>query len=274
MTQPPLSRQIAALEQEMAVQLFERHSRSVGLTPAGASFYQNARRILEDCEDAVRQAQATERGERGELRIGFTMCAAWSVLPAVLASFRHRYPDVQVRLKETLPNELDRAMASGEVDIGISFPPQMPGSFGYRSLVSEAMLAVLPSNHRLAQQSELSVEELAEEPFVTFPAATAPELHHALLQTCRLGDFQPTVVLETQLQQTIVNLVAGGLGVSLVPESMQKMNLQGASFRSLRESCSIEQGIYWLQENRNPCLLPFIDIAFEASKTLCTEKHV
>ncbi|WP_221798813.1 LysR family transcriptional regulator [Oceanobacter mangrovi] len=261
MTQPPLSRQIAALEADLEISLFVRHSRSVVLTPAGQGFYHSARRILEECDHAVRAAQATARGERGELRIGFTMCAAWSVIPDLLAQFRQQLPDVQIRLMETLPKDLQDALLSGEVDVGISFPPLSPAGLEYRPVFHEPMVAVLPATHEDAGQAELAVERLAGQEFVTFPASTAPELHNALIQCCRLGGFEPKVVMETQLQQTIVNLVARELGVSLVPQSMNRMQLQGAVFIPLQQSALVEQGVYWNAANVNPCLQPFLDIA-------------
>jgi DNA-binding transcriptional LysR family regulator len=95
---------------------------------------------------------------------------------------------------------------------------------------------------------------------VMFPASTAPELHAAVLACCHHAGFQPHIRLETHLQQTIVNLVARGLGVSLVPDSMRRMQLQGAVFRTLDYSPAVEQGIFWSGHNRNPCLQPFMKL--------------
>jgi DNA-binding transcriptional LysR family regulator len=271
MTQPPLSRQIVALEASLGIELFSRHSRSVALTPAGESFYLNARRILDEFDFAVRAAQATARGERGELRIGFTMCSAWSIVPELLASFGETYPDVILKLSETLPRDLQNALLSGEVDVGISFPQTIGNALNYRQLFQEPLCAVLPEQHPLVKQQEreslqlhssskLAVADLANEQFVMFPASTAPELHAAVLACCHHAGFQPHIRLETHLQQTIVNLVARGLGVSLVPDSMRRMQLQGAVFRTLDYSPAVEQGLFWSEHNRNPCLQPFMEL--------------
>ena len=258
MTQPPLSRQIAALEQSLGVQLFKRHSRSVQLTPAGESFYHNTRRLLADHEFAVRTAQAVARGERGELRIGFTMCAAWSVLPDVLSRFSTAFPDVSVKLSETLPKDLPDALISGEVDIGISFPVHAQQHIQSTQVFEEPLCAVLPQHHPLAQLPCISAEALQQERFISFPQSTSPELHQAFIDCCHTHEFEPDVQLETHLQQTIINLVAKGLGVALVPDSMRKMQLEGAVFVTLERSPTIEQAVFWNQKNGNPCLEPFL----------------
>ena len=267
MTQPPLSRQIAALEAALGVQLFTRHSRSVVLTPAGSNFYHNALRLLDDYDFAVRSARATARGESGELRIGFTMCAAWSVLPDLLAEFREAQPEVTLKLTETLPKDLQTSLLRGEVDIGISFPlpPGSASALHFRRLFSEPLCAVLPQQHRLAGRERVSAGELAEEAFVTFPHSTAPELHEAVSSCCLHYRFEPDIRLETNLQQTIVNLVAKGLGVSLVPQSMSRMQLEGAVFRPLEYSPAVEQGVFWNADNPNPCLPLFLHTAAACS---------
>lgn len=256
-TQPPLSRQIAALEKSLNVQLFTRHSRSVRLTPAGDSFYHNIKRLLDDYDFATHAAQATAQGEHGELRIGFTMCAAWSTLPDLLAAFRASYPDVSLKLNETLPRDLQGTLLNGEVDIGISFPAPLNNNLNYQRLFQEPLCAVLPHHHPLAQREHISSSDLKHETFVTFPQATAPELHDALIACCR-PHFEPDIQIETHLQQTIVNLVAKGLGVSLVPDSMRRMQLDGAVFKTLEQSPQIEQGIFWSERNSNPCLRAFL----------------
>lgn len=258
-TQPPLSRQIAALEQAVGTRLFSRHSRMVALTPAGKNFQRNVKRLLDDYDFAVRSAQATARGERGELRIGFTMCAAWSVLPDLLAAFAEACPDVAVKLDETLPRDISAAITRGDADIGITFPTPVRDGMRCTRVFEESLCAVLPERHPLAGESAVRVEQLAGEKFVTFPGATAPELHDAVMSCCRHAGFEPDIHLETHLQQTIVNLVARGMGISLVPESMRRMQVGGAVFRPLHRSVQVKQGVFWSERNSNPCLRPFLD---------------
>jgi DNA-binding transcriptional LysR family regulator len=260
-TQPPLSRQIAALEAELGIALLTRTSRSVSLTLAGEQFYRHAKALLADLDTAVRTAQATARGERGELRLSFTMSAAWSLLPALVKAYSDARSQVELRLDETLPRDLAQALDSGAADFGIAFPGQPSDQLRYLPLRREPLCAVLPSAHPLAALERLDVAQLAAADFVSFPRSTAPALHDALIDCCRQGGFSPRIRLETHLQQTIVNLVAEGLGVSLVPDSMRRMRLDGAVFRPLLSSPQIEQGLYWSADNANPCLDGFLDCA-------------
>lgn len=257
-SQPPLSRQIAALERTLGVPLLARNSRTARLTPAGRRFHEQTRTLLDALDRAVRDAQATARGERGQLRLGFTMLAAWNVLPRLLKDYADAHPDVDVALTEVVPRDLAAALAAGDADLGITFPGRLPPTLSYLPLHSEPLCAVLPAGHRLAQAAAVPVGELAGEPFVTFPASTAPALHEVVSACCRTHGFAPKARLETDLQQTIVNLVAAGLGVSLVPDSMRRMQLPGAVFRPLVASPRLELGVAWRIGNDNPCLPGFL----------------
>lgn len=260
-SQPPLSRQIAALEAELGVALFKRNSRHVELTAAGRHFHEQAGRILAALDDAVRGTQATARGERGVLRVGFTMSVAWSVLPPLIKDYATAYPAADIQLSEVLPRELNAALLAGAVDVGIAFPWHRPVGLEYLNVFSEPLCVVLPAGHRLAPQACIAVGELAGEPFITFPAATSPALHELVIGCCRENGFEPQVRLETHLQQTIVNLVAAGLGVSLVPRSLGKMQLPGAVFRPIAVPRQVEQGVIWVAANDNPCLAAFLGCA-------------
>ncbi|KAF1054590.1 MAG: HTH-type transcriptional regulator GltC [Stenotrophomonas maltophilia] len=260
-TQPPLSRQIAALEETLGTQLFARHSRAVELTASGREFQQHCRNLLAGLDLAVRSAQASARGERGELRLSFTMVAAWTLLPTLLKRYRDAYPQVKVVLNEVLPRDLGPALEAGEADVALTFPTADGSPLLYRSLLEEPLCAVLPAGHHLAQGRRLDVAALAGEDFISFPPSTAPALHRAVMQSCAEHGFEPRVRLEPHLQQTIVNLVAEGLGVALVPDSMRKMQLPGAVFRPLRRSPLVDYGVAWSAHNHNPCLAAFLACA-------------
>lgn len=260
-TQPPLSRQIAALEESLGTPLFVRTSRSVALTPAGKDFRRHAQRLLDELELAVQSARATARGEQGQLNIGFTMYAAWNVLPELLKRYAGEHPAVRLNLTETLPRDLQDALHTGTVDLGIAFPMPTTEPLAYRRLFAEPLCAVLPAGHPLADQGCIDVGALAKENFVTFPRSTAPALHAAVTSCCERAGFRPAIRLETHLQQTIVNLVGASLGVALVPESMRRMQLPDVVFLPLEESPQVEQGLFWNRHNANPCLAGIQDCA-------------
>ena len=257
-TQPPLSRQIAALEASLSVQLLARHSRQVALTAAGADFYDHAVRLLADAERAGDSARATAAGAAGELRLGFAMYAAFNLLPRLVRSFSDEHPRITLNLEEILPRDIEQALAEQRIDVGIGMPIGRPGRLAYRALAQEPLCAVLPATHPLAGQATIDVGALADEPFVTLPRTTAPALHDAVLTCCAAHGFVPHIRLETHLQQTIVTLVAEGLGVSLVPASLARLRLDDAVFAAIDRSPSIEQGLYWRRGDDNPCLAAFI----------------
>jgi len=257
-TQPPLSRQIAALEAELGVALFVRHSRAVALTAAGRDFQRHAGAVLAGLEQAVRSARASARGERGELRLSFTMVAAWMLLPELLKAYGAACPEVNLVLNEVLPRDLGPALERGDADLALTFPSPASSSLCYRALRSEPLCVVLPAGHRLALAAAFDLAALADEPFITFPRQTAPALHDAVMGCCRAAGFEPRIRLETHLQQTIVNLVAEGLGVSVVPSSMRKMQMPGVAFRTIERSPLVEYGVAWNPGNENPCLNSFL----------------
>ena len=260
LTQPPLSRQIAALEVELGVTLFFRHSRSVVLTAAGRDFYPQAKQILLGLDVAVRSVRAAAQGERGELRLSFTMVAAWILLPKLLKIYSAAYPEVRLILNEVLPKDLALVLERGEADVALTFSASHPSSLRYQRLHAEPLCVVLPASHPLAAAPQFQLAALANESFITFPAQTAPALHQAVMRSCHDAGFEPQIRLETQLQQTIVNLVAEGLGVSLVPEAMRKMQMPGVIFRPLEHSPTVELGLMWPVQHDNPCLSHFLRV--------------
>src|SRR5262245_25123874 len=193
--QPPLSQQVKALEDELGVTLFERTTRAVHLTPAGETFVADARAALSMVDTAARRARQAGRGEIGELAIGMVGSAVQQPLPTIIRAFRARYPAVALSF-HVLPTatQVDRLRASA-LDLGLLRPP-LPGPAGEFELVSisrEPLVAVLPSDHRLAGRRRVAVSTLADEPFVLFPRALGPGLYDEITALCRRGGFTPRV---------------------------------------------------------------------------------
>jgi len=258
-SQPPLSRQIKAIEEELGVSLFTRNTRQVQLTEAGKNLYGRALRVFEDLESAVETTQAIERGDKGSLCISFTMSAAWGILPKLIKDFSDKYPDIDIQLSERLPRELTQSIISGNTDIGIAFPWHRPDEIIYERMFIEGLCAVLPENHRLSKADVVDVKDLADDIFISMPHSIAPALYNLVHDYCHQHGFSPEIGLEVHLQQTIVNFVSAGFGVSLVPDSMSKIVLPGAIFKPLKHPIGIEQGAFWSSINPNPCLSKFIE---------------
>ena len=258
-SQPPLSRQIAALEQDLGVKLFERNSRHVSLTAAGEYFYIDACKILNTMEQAIRNVQAIAAGETGKLTIGFTMCAAYSVVPRYATAFKAKWPHVTLHLREIVSHDLAEKVANGEIDAAIMLSGAPDLGLSMQTVVTEPLCIALSCHHPLAQLPQLEIQQLAKEPFIIASEDAAPSLYITIMGLCQSHGFQPDIRYKVQLQHTILSLVNEEAGIALVPASMQKAQLHGVVFRPLIHSPMVEQVLAWSPSNHNPCLDKFIE---------------
>src|ERR1700761_8354070 len=240
MSQPPLSRQIAALEADLGAELFVRSPKGVTLTAAGRQFLADATEILRLTAQAGRNATAAGSGETGSLSVGFTMCSAYSVVPDLTRRYQQAFPKVDLRVRELLPNALESGLKEGVIDIAISFPGNEGSRFEARPLYREPLNLVVPERHPLAKSKKAKVEDLSQERFLIVPRDQVPSLHESIVQRCRAAGFDPVIGLEVYLQQTIVNFVAEGLGIAFVPASMQRSQIKGAVFRKIADPPMID----------------------------------
>jgi len=231
--QPPLSQQIKKLEREIGVELFRRTKRRVELTDAGRVFVEEARRTLAQAELTVRAAQRAARGEIGRLMIGYAGSAAHYVLPRVLSRFRRHYPAVEIQLREMTTAEQIQALLGRRIDIGFVRPPVPEPGLDVTVLVEEQFLTVLPRNHRLARLRRVPLGRLSDERFILFPRHLGPRLYDPIVAACQRAGFSPGVVQEAMHMPTIVSLVAAGVGIALLPESVRQLRWRGVVYRSL-----------------------------------------
>lgn len=239
--QPPLSHQIRVLEEELGARLFDRSNRHVELTAAGMALLPEARALLAQAEKASTIAARVERGELGELRIGFTSAAALTqVIPRLILAYRRDWPGVRLSIRELTTQEQLTAMLERRLDFafirGIA-APDLPPAFGAVRLFEDAFVVALPPQHPCAEaKGPLSVKSLVNEPFVMYPADSGTGAYEQVMSLCRHAGFAPQVVQEALSAATMVGLVAAGLGVALVPESFQRIEASGVAFRALRDS--------------------------------------
>lgn len=257
-SQPPLSRQIAALEKDLGVRLLERHSRHAALTPAGRRFLEDARAVVASFDQACRNARLAQRGELGELSIGFMMHAAYTVLPGLTRRFLETYPDVRVELREVLPGLLPDAVLTGRFDTGILFDPGPLAGLSMHRIHQERLCVAIPAGHPLADHATIAAGLLEGQPLIAVPAETAPMLREATVRYFHAAGLAPVFRLETQLQQTIISLVAESLGIALVPESMSRLGRTDVVFRDLEDAPTIGHAVIWRPGNLNPALGPFL----------------
>lgn len=266
MTQPPLSQQIQALEEEIGVRLFARTRRSVMLTPAGQQWLPEVRRVLADAGALPALAQRFARGEIGSLTLAFVSTADYGILPDLLRRFRARHPDVQLHLREATSDIQFDALMDGTIDAGLVIRPQMPAmphGLSYLPLVREPLVLAVPDGWRPAT-SAISLRDAAHEPLIVFPRRSAPAFYDIITGYYAREGLTPTVAQEAIQMQTIVSLVSAGMGVALVPASLRNLRRTGVSYLALREAGpDIETGLVWREGAAGvaPVLRSFIDIA-------------
>lgn len=233
-SQPPLTRQIAALEAELGCRLLERTRRRVELTAAGDAFLRQARTMLGELDVAVSTARAIGAGQAGVLRIGFVGSALSSIVPAAVQRFRRARPDVEVQLRERSTVQALRALASGELDVGLVRPPIEPDdTMLVEFVMRERTIAAIPAGHELAALRRIPLARLAAQPLVLFPRGQAPGFHDLLIGRMAATGRTPHVVQYAPEMLTIIGLVAAGIGVSPVPESVAHVALAGVAYRPL-----------------------------------------
>jgi DNA-binding transcriptional LysR family regulator len=231
-SQPPLSQQIRALEDELGFGLLVRTRRRVELTPAGAAFLRDARTVLGELEGAVATARRIDAGQSGRLRINFVGSALFSIVPRMVERFRRSRPGVEIELHERATLEQLRAVRAGMADVGLVRPP-IERDVGLRieTVLRERTVAALPTAHALAALRRVPLRRLAAEPLVLFPREQAPGFHDLLIDSLAGADSVPRVIQYAPEMLTIIGLVAAGTGVSLVPESVQRLALDGVTYR-------------------------------------------
>lgn len=237
--QPALSRQIQDLEREVGARLLERTKRHVELTPAGRAFLERARRAVEQAEMAVHAARRVASGQSGSLAVGFVGSATYGRLPGILRGFRRRFGDVELLLSEMGSTAQQRAVAEGRLDLGfIRIPRDRPGrdeALAELVVQREALVIALPKNHPLAGREAVALGEMKGEGFILFPREARPSYADLVLDACAKAGFSPTIAQQTQEVQTAVSLVAAGLGVTLVPESVRSLRRENVVYKAIAE---------------------------------------
>lgn len=245
LSQPPLSVQVKALEDELGVRLLERTTHGASLTPAGAAFLEEARAALVRLESARQRAQLVGRGDIGMLSVGFVSIADYGILPPALKSFRAAYPQVEVQLHELTTDAQIRELHANRLDMGIALAPVDDPELEFRHLHNEELVLAMPASHRAGRTRDaIDLRQLAAESFIVPPRDIAPGLHDLIIAQCRAAGFTPRITQHARQMQTVISLVSSGMGFALVPSSVRNLNRAGVQYRRLRgEAASISLGI-------------------------------
>jgi len=234
--QPPLSQQIRALERELDVQLFHRKPRGVELTPAGRALFGEAKAIIDRAAEAVAATRRAARGEAGRIGLGFTSSASFHpFVPRAIRAFREAHPLVGLALEESGTTELVDALRAETIDAAfVRSPVGASADLVVRPLLEEPMVVALPSGHPLSViGGMLPLADLAGETFILYRRPVGPGLHDAIIAACDRAGFSPKIGQEAPRMLSTLSLVAAGLGVTVVPQSMSRLEAEGVAYRGL-----------------------------------------
>ncbi|KIF83146.1 LysR substrate-binding domain-containing protein [Noviherbaspirillum autotrophicum] len=242
--QPPLSQQIQLLEEELGVQLLERTRRWVKLTEAGRLFLEDARRILALSEQAVETARRAERGEVGELRIGFTSSTPLTeAFNKAVNAYRKAFPRVTLSLSEMPTLRQVEAIREQRIDLGFLRPPEasLSREVALTPLRRDPLMLVAPSSHALMRRASVAIKELSDQPFVMFSADAGTGVQSLVLRLCREAGFEPKTALQAREGSTIIGLVAAGCGIAILPESFNAIRIKGVGYLPLADRAAKTQ---------------------------------
>jgi DNA-binding transcriptional LysR family regulator len=253
MTQPPLTRQIQALERSLGVNLFDRTGRGVRLTAAGGVFLEHSHRVLALLEVAPEATRRAADGQTGTLRLAFTAIGAYAVLADFLAMVNRRIPAVSVELSELVSPDQYEALANLEVDIGLVRPP-IPDGFESLLVHTEDLVLAVPADHKLASgTSAVTLADVTDE-YIGYSPEGSRYLHD--ICAAMIGMNRYAVSQLASQVPTMLALVRAGLGCALIPRSIMAMGVEGVRYRELdaTDAHSVTLHACWSPDSPNPAL--------------------
>jgi DNA-binding transcriptional LysR family regulator len=260
LAQPALSQAVRRLEAELGVVLLARTTRQVSLTPAGAFFHREVRRILGDLDASVVGARSIADGSRGLLRVGFTGASAFTQLARLSRMLRSALPGVALDVQADLltPTQVERLL-DGRLDLGVLRGPVAEPGIETRTLLQEPLVLALPADHRLVPEPALEVVDVSADEFVAY-ADTRSAVNEAMVSSCLRAGFSPHVTHRAPGTAALLALVAANLGVALVPESVRSMQLTGVVFRDVADASTIDLSLAWRAHDPSALVSGALDV--------------
>jgi len=270
LAQPSLTRQVRNLEEEIGVKLLDRSNNRVVLTDAGSLFLFDSKKLLAMCAESIVAVQRMNRGESSALNIGYVANIHYGLLPATLGAFRKLCPGVALNLFDMTSAEQFLALDGRKIDLG--FVGLAPG-LSLHHLLSErvahdTMLVAVAANHSLAKKAKVTLADLAPQFFIGMSAKTHPGAREWLIETCEGAGFVGRILQEADNEPIVMQFVADGLGVALMPEQVTGLPHEGVVFRPISPPLRRESTIAWRADNPSKPLKDYIQIVKELSGSL------
>jgi DNA-binding transcriptional LysR family regulator len=262
-SQPALSKQIKQLEEILGLILFVRHNRKVSLTRAGLYLQQELSQHFKQLDDFVKHAKLLDQGLEGELRLGFVGSAMQQIIPQLLLEFEKNHPNILVKLNE-LDNHLQiDALLAQQIDIGFVRIDQIPNDLIVQSEFVDTFSLVLPKNHPISASNFLSVSQLKDEAFILFDPTYSESYYAKVMHIFEEVGFRPKVSHSTVNASSIYRLVENGLGISIVPTSLQhgfNLEVKFIELKNIPQRTTLK--MLWNKLNQNPVLAHFLEQRF------------
>jgi DNA-binding transcriptional LysR family regulator len=276
MQQPPLSQQIKAIERELDVQLFRRRPRGVELTDAGRAFLHDALATLTRLDRGIETTRRTARGEQGRICLGVTQTSPFHpFVPRAIRAFREAYPLVSITLEEGDSYELFERLGNERIDAAfVRTPPPDAQGLVISALLEEELVAALPEGHALAQSdgradTAIPLKALAGETFINWGRPQGVGSYATMIAACRAAGFNPRLAHEALRLASTLNLVAVGLGISIVPASLQRIQMDGVVYRRLRSPTRLTAPLMLASRRGDPSAVVrhYLDLVKRAAKS-------
>jgi DNA-binding transcriptional LysR family regulator len=263
-TQPALSFSIRQLEAELGIKLFNRNSKQVSLTAAGQTLVRSAASLVAQAQRTLELAQALSMGLAGRLEVGFVGTMLFRGFADMVQRFWKQYPDIDLVLHELSSGEQLEMLREGRLDAAFVNNCAAPAGFAAKPIVSERFKACVHSTSPLARSKSIPIRALADEPFVMFRRGASTPYHDYIMTLCQGAGFQPRIRLEAMQLTSVAAFVAGGAGVSILPESIAALRLAGAAFVPLEGVEPVTSAfLVWSPERSPPGLEALVNCVAE-----------
>lgn len=269
-SQPPLSNRIRLLEQNLKLQLFERSTRNVTLTDAGARFLHPARRVLNEVAAAQDLARSIASGDEGRVRIGFAGASSQQSLPTLTSAVRAAHPGIELALEsQTYVYTALERLITGDLDLAFARLPIPHPELSYRVVEVEELVCALPAEHRLASQESIHLAELLNEDFVSLSETQGSILQSTMHALCASAGFRPRVTQVAPDSSTALALVAAGAGVTITLSSVMPVQTVGIAYRPLTDAnpSHMFATLAWRTDNPSPALAHVVESSSVALPT-------
>ncbi|MFT2099788.1 LysR family transcriptional regulator [Marinomonas sp. 2405UD66-6] len=262
--QPAISRHIAGLEEELGTSLFIRNTREVQITAAGLQLLSDAKALLKQFDEAKSRTQKAAKGELGHLRVGYLPSACLTLIPYLVKRFHTAFPHVDISLYEMTAAEQLTAFKNDEIDVGVSRPLPTDGIAGLNSalLYRDHLCVIVPEEHVMADNDNIKLNDLQEENIILFHREEAVGLFDTIIHLCQANGFSPNLSAQPKHMQTLLTMVASGLGVAIAPYCVAKLYTKGCRFiRIEKDETEILTQIHYQEKGLTPTAKAFVELA-------------